>query len=304
MVTEKQLVNSPSFTNQDKLEYQNKGVIHIEDMLPFNTVRHLQASAEANFKSDDQPDGVIREFDRFSNEFANRDEFFKVLAQDILAPLNKLTNDELVVTQIAILELEVGKGKGFDWHFDEYSFSFIDINSPGHTLWVPLNPIDVNKQRGGMVWVHQDDFSGKGRLKQWTHYQLADKELKIMPNGHYSKSKYEQYYNDNWAGPYDKVMLDDLQQECSLKLGDALLFNRNTWHKSQELLPNGPLTKRTTIIFRLVSLDAKIHRTLFEKTIERMKLEGNVPPKSFGHRLGAFKDGDSIRDAINSGISF
>lgn len=304
MVTEQQLVNDLTFTAQDRQEYQKKGVVRIEKILPLETVQYLQASVEANFRVDDQPDGVIREFDRFSNEFANRDEFYKVLAQHILPPLNNLTNDELTVTQIAILELEVGKSKGFDWHFDEYSFSFIDINSPGHTLWVPLNTIDIHKQRGGMVWVHQNDFSGKGRLKQWEHYQLADKEFKVMPNGHYSKPKYKQYLNDNWAGPFDKVMLDNLQQECSVELGDVLFFNRNTWHKSQELLPNGPLKKRTTIIFRLVSLDAKIHRTLFEKTIERMKLEGGVPPKSFGHRLEGFQDGDSIRDAIRAGVSF
>lgn len=304
MVIEKQFINDLSFTTDDKLDYEKKGIRRIEKMLPLSTIGHLQQSVQKNFRPDDQPDGVIREFDRFSNEFANRDELFKVLAQDILPTLNRLTDDELVVTQIAILELEVGKSKGFGWHFDEYSFSFIDIDSPGHTLWVPLNKIDINQQRGGMVWVHQDKMSGKSRLKQWAHYQLADKDLKVMPNGHYSKPKYQQYLDSNWAGSYDRVMLDDLKQECSVELGDVLLFNRNTWHKSQELLPNGPLKKRTTIIFRLVSLDAIIDRTLFEKTIERMKLEGSVPPKSFGHRLGAFKDGDSIRDAINAGISF
>jgi len=303
MVIEKRLINDLSFTGQDRANFKKKGIRLVEKMFPLSTIEYLQASVEQNFRPDDQPDGVVHKFDRFSNEFANRDELYKEIAEVILQPLRELTGDELVVTQIAILELEVGKGKGFNWHFDEYSFSFVDIDSPGHTLWVPLNRIDINGQRGGMVWVHQNDFNGKSRLKQWEHYQMADRKLK-EPNGEYITKKYGQYNEYNWVGEFDIAMLESLKQECSLELGDALIFNRNTWHKSQEMLPNGPLEKRTTIIFRVVGKDSVINRTLFEKTIERMKLEGKNPPKSFGHRLGAFKDGDTLRDAVNAGISF
>lgn len=304
MKVEKQLLYERLFTTEDRADYQEKGVKLLKRMFPLSTIHYLQKSVEENFNSMDHQDGVISDFDRFSNEFANRDELFKVLAQAILKPLNELTGDELVVTQIAILELEVGKSKGFNWHFDEYSFCFVDIDSPGHTLWLPLNPIDINKQRGGMVWVHQNDLDGRSRLKQWAHYQLAERELKL-PGGSYVEAKDRQYPDNNlWSGDFDKVMLDALQKECSVALGDALIFNRHTWHKSQEMLANGPLKKRTSIIFRVVSKDSLINRTLFEKTTERMKLEGKTPPKSFGHRLGSFKDGDSIRDAVNTGVSF
>ncbi|MEZ4848462.1 MAG: hypothetical protein R3B93_07560 [Bacteroidia bacterium] len=303
MVQNKQLINDLHFTAQDQADYKKKGIRLVEKIFPLSTVEYLQTSVETNFKSTDHPQGVIDRFDRFSNEFANRDEFYKELAQVILSPLQQLTGHEMAVTQIAILELEVGKGKGFRWHFDEYSFSFVNIDSPGHTLWVPLNPIYTKKQRGGMVWVHQNDFSGESRLKQWEHYQMADLNHQA-PGGLYEQAKYGQYQENHWSGEFDKIMLDSLQQECDMELGDALLFNRNTWHKSQEMLPNGPLKKRTSIIFRLVDIDSVITRTLFEKTIQRMKIEGTVPPNSFGHRLGAFKDGDTIRDAIEAGVSF
>ncbi len=303
MVLNQQLINNVSFTETNRADYKKKGVHLIEKMFPLNTMHYLKSSVEKNFNTGDQPKGVIEKFDRFSNEFANRDDFFKELAHTITESLPAITGHELAVTQIAILELEVGKSKGFNWHFDEYSFCFVDTDSPAHTLWLPLNTIDVNKQRGGMVWVHQNDFDGRSRLKQWEFYQMADKSLK-KPDAPYQKAQASQYLYNDWAGEFDMAMLDTMQQECSLELGDALLFNRHTWHKSQELLANGPLKKRTTIIFRLVSKDSKINNTLFNNTIERMKLEGSVPPKSFGDRLGNFKDGDLIRDAISAGVSF
>ncbi|MFK8103238.1 MAG: hypothetical protein AB8G15_11960 [Saprospiraceae bacterium] len=303
MLLEKQQINNLSFTAQDRAEYKKKGISLVEKIFPISTIQKIQASVEVNFKPEDQPEGVIEEFDRFSYDFANRDQLFRELAQVIVKPLQDLTGDELVVTQIAILELEVGKSKGFNWHFDTYSFGFIDIDAPGHTLWVPLNKIDINHQRGGMRWVHQNDFDGKGRLKQWEHYQLADKALKV-PGGAYMKPKFSQYLDAYWTGEFDRVMLDDLQQECNVGIGDALVFNRHTWHKSQPMLPNGPQKKRTAITFRVVGKDSIINKTLFEKTMERMRLEGSVPAKSFGHQLAGFKDGDTIRDAINSGVSF
>lgn len=303
MVIERQLINDVSFSEKDRAEYKKRGVRYVEQLFPLSTIQHLQNSVEQNFNPDDHPDGVISRFDRFSNEFAYRDEIFKDIAQVILKPLQELTGDEMTVTQIAILELEVGKGKGFRWHFDDYSFSFVDLDASGHTLWLPLNRIDINGQGGGMTWVHQNDHSGESRLKQWAFYQLSDK-VKKSPGGEYNLAKYKQYQERNWSGEFDKVMFDELRQECNLELGDALVFNRNTWHRSQEMLPNGPLKKRTAIIFRVVGLDSKINRTLFERTVERMNVEGKVEPKSFGHRLGAFKDGDLIRDAINAGISY
>jgi len=282
--------------------YQKNGVFHIKEMFSPLVIQELRNSVDNNFKPEDQPDGVINAFNRFSNEFAGRDEIFKRLTEEFLPILAQLTGHEMTVTQIAILELDAGKKGGFDWHFDEYSFSFVDIDSPGHTLWLPLNVIDVNKQHGGMSWAHQTDFNGKQRLKQWAHYQLADKEVKVK-GAAYEKA-YRTQFPSEWVGDYDKIYLEDVKKECSLNIGDALLFNRHTWHRSRPLLENGPIKRRTTIIFRLVSLDAKINRTLFEKTIERMLLEGGVPPKSFGDRLTAFKDGDLIRDAVAEGVLY
>ena len=227
MVIESQLINDISFSGEERANFKKRGIQHIEKMFPLSTIQYLQASVEKHFNPDDHPDGVISRFDRFSNEFAYRDELYKEIAQVILKPLNDLTGNDLTVTQIAILELEVGKGKGFRWHFDDYSFSFVNLDAPGHTLWLPLNRIDINKQRGGMVWVHQNDFSGESRLKQWAHYQLVDRDLKVQ-GGAYKEAKYKQYQERNWSGEFDKAMSDDLKQECSLEIGDALVFNRNT----------------------------------------------------------------------------
>lgn len=296
------LVNALSFTAQDKADYQRTGVAPIRKMFAPEVIENLKQSVENNFQTNDHPDGILTGFGRFSNEFANRDELFTILLDQILKPLNELAGEELACTQIAILELQAGVSRGFSWHFDNFSFCYIDPDVSGHTFWLPLHPIDVTKQHGGMYWVHQDDFSGKARMQQWAHYQLVDKAHKIS-GGKYADAFNNQYPLD-WVGEFDQLMMEDLKKDCSFEIGDALLFNRFTWHRSQHLFPDGPLQKRTTIIFRLVDMDGKINRTLFEKTMERSDLEGSMNPKSFGHRLDGFKDGDLMRDVIASGVTY
>lgn len=290
------------FSPEEAALYRANGVIPIRNMFPLSVIQSLKSSVEANVRPEDQPDGVIQAFDRFSNEFAGRDQLFRRLTSAFLPLLAQLTGHDMTITQVAILELDAGKKGGFDWHFDEYSFSFVDIDSPAHTLWLPLTVIDVEKQHGGMSWVHQTDFDGRERLKQWAHYQLADKALKAKGAAYHLA--YRSQFPTEWVGEYDRVFLEDHKQECSLDLGDALLFNRHTWHRSRPLLENGPLKRRTTLIFRMVSLDSKINRTLFGKTIERMLQEGGVPPKSYGDRLVSFKDGDRIREAVAAGVTY
>lgn len=296
------LVNDVAFTTWDKADYKRTGIAPIRKIFTPDVIKRLEQSVENHFKPDDHPEGILAGFDRFSNEFANRDELFSILLEQLLEPLGELCGEELGCTQIAILELEAGKRKGFTWHFDNFSFCYIDPDVSGHTFWLPLDPIDVTKQHGGMVWVQQNDFSGKARMQQWAHYQCVDKEHK-MPNGKYVEAFHTQYPLD-WVGEFDQLMLEDLKQESSFEIGDALLFNRYTWHRSQDLLTNGPIKKRTTIIFRLVDLSGKINRTLFQKTMERSKIEGSMLPKSFGDKLDGFKDGDLMRDVLASGVTF
>lgn len=296
------LVNNFTISDQDKIDYRRTGVIPIRKIFSPEVMEQLRQSVENNVKPEDHPKEILKEFGRFSNEFANRDELFKELVNQMLEPLGELCGEELGCTQIAILELEAGIDKGFIWHFDNYSFCFIDPNVSGHTLWLPLQTIDTTKQHGGMYWVHQDEFTGRSRMQQWAHYQLVENEHK-MENGKYLNAYNTQYPLD-WMGEFDELMLEDLKRDCSFEIGDALLFHRFTWHRSQHLFPQGPIKKRTAIIFRLVDLDGKINRTLFRKTMERAAIEGSMNPRSFGHSLDGFKDGDLMRDVIASGVSF
>lgn len=303
MIKQQQIINDVLFSDREKVEYKKSGAKVIEKMFPLETIQYLQKSVENQFKPTDHPEGVVPQFDKFSNDFANRDEMYQELARVILAPLYDLTGEELAVTQIAILELEAGKSKGFKWHFDNYSFSFIDVDSSAHTLWLPLTPIDVNKQHGGMVWADKRDFDAKSRLQQWGYYQLAEADLKV-PGGILRDTKYDQFRPKGWTGVFDDEMLESLKKESSMQLGDAFLFNRFNWHRSQKMLANGPLKKRTTIIFRVVSMDAVINKTLFNKSLERNEIEGQDSARSYGHSLDAFEDGDLVRDAFNAGVSF
>jgi len=120
-----------------------------------------------------------------------------------------------------------------------------------------------------------------------------------MPDNQYAVAK-EAQYGDTWAGQYDLEILEDLKQSCDVSVGDALLFNRYTWHKTHEILP-GPMKCRTAIVLRVVSADAVFDKEFFEQTIA-LRNKVKLPP-SFGHLLAHLDNGITMREAVKKGVS-
>lgn len=303
MTEASKIVNEISFTSQDIAEYQKKGIIPIRKLISPSVINRIRETIDMNVKSETKMTKFRPAyFNRADNEFANKDELFKIIANELLAPLNKLTGMELGATQVGLFELEAGKSKGFKWHFGTFSFSFIDKDVAAHTIWIPLDPIYVNKQDGGMKWVHQNDFSAKEQFRKWAHLQLLD-DPKALDRKHL-KIYNEQFAYGEHAGFYDTLMMEDLKQDCDLEVGDALFFHRYTWHRSQELSTNGPLKRRGALVIRFIDLDGKLDLTLFNKRKNRKIQANGGAATSFADRLDAFKDGDLLRDAFAAGISF
>ena len=291
------LTNNVTLTAQDHESYTRTGVLLVEQLFTDEGVKLLIKATQENFQPTDHTKEFIPGFDRFSNQFLSRTRWLPELVDELSGFLKLIMEDNVVLTQAMILEMKPGS-PGFLWHFDEFSFCFVRPENMAFTLWIPLIPIRIKEQHGGLLWVNQDDFSARSRMQQWAYHQKKGLQLE-MPDNPYAVTK-EAQYGESWAGQYDIEMLEDLKQDCDMALGDAFLFNRYTWHKSHEILP-GPMQCRTAIVLRVVSVDAVFDKQLFKKTME-LRSKVKLPP-SFGHMLMDFNDGITMREAVAAGVS-
>jgi hypothetical protein len=316
MTQSDRLTNNITFTSQNSEEYARTGVFLIKELFTDDGIKLLMKASEEDVEPSDHSKEFTPGFDRFSNQFLSRSPRLKGMMDEISEVLTRIAGSEIVFTQAMLLDMNQGS-PGFPWHFDEFSFCFIRPEDMAFTLWIPLIPIRIKEQHGGMNWVNQNDFSAKSRMQQWAYHQQKSLQVEAtsrmlqweyyqkrgsqveIPSNKYDEAKKEQY-GDRWAGKYDLEMLDDLKQECDMALGDAFLSNRYTWHKTHKLRP-GPIQCRTAIVLRIVSADALFDKHLFEKTME-LRNKVQVPP-SFGHMLTQFDNGTSMREAVAAGVS-
>lgn len=291
------MINEPKYEPYFSANYKESGVALFKKLFTDECIELLKRATQEQFKPSDHTKEFIPGFDRFSNKFLSRTTWFKDFIAELTPHIEIITGNEIVFTQAMILEMNQGS-PGFWWHFDEFSFCFIHAADMACTLWIPLVPINTKEQHGGLLWVNQNDFSARSRMQQWAYHQKKGMQLEEFGN-QYAVTK-EAQYGESWAGQYDQAMLEDLKQDCDMEPGDALLFNRYTWHKTHEILP-GPMKCRTAVVLRIVSADASFDRELFEKTME-LRSKVTLPP-SFGHMLLDFDDGITMREAVAAGVS-
>lgn len=290
-------VRDARFTHQDSEQYHRTGSFLAKGLLSAEGVALLQQATHEDFRPEDHSPLFAPEFDRYSNQFVSRTDRLKQALEELRGPLSSLVQRDIVYTQGIIFELNPGT-RGYRWHFDNLSFCFIRPEDLAFTLWVPLTPIHVQGQNGGMLLVDRCDFCARSRMQQWAYHErrgYSDGEL----SRRLSAGKQAQY-EDRWYGAYDLEMLEDLGHERDMEVGDALIFDRFTWHRSQKLAP-GPIRARTAVAFRAVDADARFDKALFDRSMQH-RTEEDVPPL-FGHLLCELEDGIRMREAAELGVS-
>ncbi len=290
-------VNDVALTPGKREEYRRTGALLIQSLFTREGMDLLIRANEEDVKQSDHPEKFTSAFDRYSNQFFSRSDRLRGIIDRLDGVLSEIAGEDIVFTQGLVLHMKQGT-PGFKWHFDEFSFCFVRPQDMGFTLWIPLIPIYTRQQHGGLMWVDQDTFSARNRMQQWEHYELNGPRIGES-NNRYGDGKSEQY-GDTWVGEFDRAVLNDNKRECDMELGDALMFNRYTWHKSHPLGP-GPLPSRTAIVLRVVGADSRFNKHLFERVMENRADQD--PPPSFGDLLAPFEHGTTLREAVDAGVS-
>lgn len=288
-------VSDPHFSTEDSELYFRTGSILARKLIDPEGIDLLQQANNEDFRPADHSQKFAPEFDRYSNQFLSRTDRLKRLVEDLHAPLSELVQRDVVFTQGIIFSLNPGT-RGYRWHFDNLSFCFIRPEDLAFTLWIPLTPIRVNEQNGGMLLVDRSEFCGRVRMLQWAYYERRGGDS----NPQLAAARHSQYGKARWYGDFDLEMLDDLGHERDMDVGDALIFDRYTWHRSQELKP-GPIEARTAVALRVVDADARFDKPFFELSMKH-RADDDVPPL-FGHLLSGLDDGIRMREALASGVS-
>lgn len=168
--------------------------------------------------------------------------------------LTSLTGLDLFLTFEMCFELEKNVSKGFPWHVGVQSFGYQIAEEFGCTLWTPLHPIDAKGQRGGMAYVPESVVSGDFayRLEPAVVSTLKAKEKAGIRT---TVTEYFEMRTAFYNSPPLTEVFENHQVENDFEPGDALLFNKNVFHRSI-MLGEGPLPRRAAHVMRLVDLES------------------------------------------------
>ena len=181
--------------------------------------------------------------------------------------------------------------RGLPWHFGFRSFNFIDTTDMGYTLWIPLDPIDVEGQHGGIAVVPESVYSGREESKLIGHLCHADGQSLDLDA---AKRNFESFCD------FRNLALEQARVEYSFEPGDALFFNRFVMHRSCAFR-EGALPHRRAIAVRFVCASARYAPTLMNRQralFQRLGL--GLHARASGSMFADLASGDRLRNSKNA----
>lgn len=198
------------------------------------------------------------------------------------ALIGSLGYRDSVFTDGVIFETDAELG-GFDWHLDITSFKYIFPKDRAFSIWITLDPIDPDVQDGGLTLLSTSSFSGseffnlqatvtrslvEGRYKIPALYKTLlgpkyrnDEQKKFKKLFPYIQSKFPHLFSDSiYISGFAKNLFDSEGVSFSLAPGDAILFDKNVFHRSNALLP-GVMATRRAFVLRFIEADARFAAT-------------------------------------------
>ncbi|MEB3340626.1 hypothetical protein [Okeania sp.] len=286
------LVNQINLSQEEKQFFAENGFIKLKKLLTNEAIDALRELTSKATKS--PPKFYSGDFSKMGydvEEAITRDIYSSANFKDVL---NQLTNNRGVAFIQGIgFELEPNQ-KGFNWHHDILSFCYVMPQDWAYTMWIPLDPINIKEQHGGLSYVSRQVHSARQYFDMV--YQLVQQEN----ISEFSQTEEFKDWNFQYASPVETFLLDKNKVEDDFEVGDALLLDKFVWHKSCTL-KEGKLPSRMAYVMRFVDRQARYSRVFIEGTYSILNSTTKDLDSDIGYQLGKFlQDGDIISDNLES----
>lgn len=279
----------PSLDAEAIDRFRQHGMLKLKRIMSPSEIEALRRGCDDPIWTPDDPQGLPG----FAN-IANtpRRTVFERVAQDesLRRVLRELVGERLIFTTGNRFMLTPGAG-GSPWHFGRMTFCAIQPLELGYSLWIPLDPIDTRRQHGGMYWVPTSVWDARGRYQMWAGHMrrgLASPHRDRLEAG--LRAQFGGKSGFPMLGPYDEAFAEMQGETDDFEVGDALLFNKFVWHRTEPLRP-GPMAQRTAVVLRFVSERATLARDLIAAATAGMDEETRRAQGIFGSFLDDIEDG-------------
>lgn len=288
-----------SFSPEELAQFKRKGLVKLKQVITPSEVDALRRWCDEPIWTPDDPAGLPG-FANTAYRVGTRQTVFEQLADDdnLRSALRDLTGEKLIYTNGNRFTLTPG-ASGSPWHFGRITFSYIEPLDPGYSIWIPLDPINVNDQHGGMAWVPEDSWTARGRFQMWAGQLRRGEaapnreELHAAMREQFGKSR-----GFSMLGPYDRAFLEIVGETADFAVGDALVFSKFVWHRTEPLRA-GKMAQRIALVLRYVSENATLARDLLEAATAGMSDQLRQEEGIFGSYLSDIRHGDLLRTSAH-----
>ena len=242
------LVNQVDLDHNNLNQFRRDGFIKLNGLFTEKTISLLKKAVEARVEPDTGSYG--NQMARLTFSLGDDPLIKDIYSQaEFKNTIGDLIEDRLIATAAQAFELTKGKS-GLPWHYGYISFGYIRSADMGYSVWAPLNEIAAQTNGGGMAYVPEHIISAQHSYELGGI--LANKINSGIPVAGTLKALRQTH-------KLIEPILEQHKVHDNFSVGDALLFNKNIWHRSSSL-NSGAMERRLGIVMRFVNWKSRIDR--------------------------------------------
>ena len=282
------------FTEQHVNQYKKQGFVKLEGIFSNELIDYL--TARMNDELDVPTDPYQNGFEKLRYDLCNSDKMiFDLISNQLFKDiLLQISGENMFFTQGVGFNLKKNVGTGFCWHIEEQSFGFNRANDNSTSLWIPLTPIECERQGGGMRYVPRDKICGKYFYDFISPAVFEMMAEKIDGDG-IAFDDYVALRDEPLNSSGINRLLDHFSVEDDFKVGDALFFDKYVIHRSA-ILREGELESRDAFTLRFISETSRYDKLRSHNVEMPRNYYGYDGPTKF-HLDVCKEDGELIIDS-------
>lgn len=280
------LVNKITISPEEKKSFDENGFIKLRKLLTDEAINELRVLTTESNQVKSTPAAYTGEFSRVGYDLEDSITKKVYCHKNFKNTLNQLIESELIFTQGVGFELKPNS-KGFNFHLDLVSFTFIKPEDLGYSIWIPLVPINTKEQHGGMAYVPR-----KAYPTSW-YYDFRYQLIQHNDFARFCQTEEFNYFDFVYFNKLEEMLLEKHKVEDDFDVGDVLLLDKFVCHRTVPLL-EGKLASRMAYAMRFIDSQARYSKVFLDGVHSVMNSNGDDTLTSFGYGLTDLEEGDFI----------